>query len=579
MTLQHVPLSAEVDAAVAALWDRARARWATALMMSRPTGTPDDNPTVAAIDLRTRQIVVNEKTLRAKDLLGALEGIVSHEVGHHVAWPGSLVTHARLRLTERTLLPFARFSLTNLFYDLLINERLGDELRHQLSAVYIAFASDDVELAVGGFSRNPTDLRQDFAFAFVMCAYEELWNLAPGTILRGRQQPLEARFAGVRADARLLVERLFVLGPNLTTQFLFFVSVLSRYLIVDESNESSEPADEHPCPCGGGEPSPEDWAEALTPTKQEQEAVERALREGWLSTGDADRLRDGQLFERRVLGLPGQGTADASMVPEVMAAWYRRQAHSYLLKPPSVRLRGEATVPTDLVPWEPGDSVGDVDWAATLREHGAVLGRALPLVRDRLADEEGLDTALWAPRCEIYLDVSGSMPDPRLARNALTLAALILTVATVRAGGSARALLYSTDHVKLWRWCRSDVEISRFLMHYMGGGTTYPFAVLASSVEERHVGADGAKLRPIRVVITDHDFDQNVASEANGEALLRRAATASAPFVLLQHNSRPHLVARYRGWGLTVVEVATLDDFPRLAADLARALFPQTNSK
>jgi hypothetical protein len=207
-----------------------------------------------------------------------------------------------------------------------------------------------------------------------------------------------------------------------------------------------------------------------------------------------------------------------------------------------------------------------------------VLGKALPLVRDRLADEEGLDTALWAPRSEIYLDVSGSMPNPCEARNALTLAAMILAVATVRAGGSVRALLYSGSHVKFWEWSRSDVEVSRFLMHYMGGGTDFPFAVLQESIGERHVSHDGRAVKPIRIVITDRDFDVNVAGSAVAPTLLPAAAAASAPLVILQASPESGCKALYEQWGLTVVPVLTLDDFPKMAVSLARALFPDERS-
>ena len=38
-------------------------------------------------------------------------------------------------------------------------------------------------------------------------------------------------------------------------------------------------------------------------------------------------------------------------------------------------------------------------------------------------EDEGFDVPMWQPRMEIYLDVSGSMPNPCLAVNAMTLAA------------------------------------------------------------------------------------------------------------------------------------------------------------
>lgn len=607
------PLSPDFARAVDVVWAAARARWASALLLSRPTGAPPDLQAPAAISLATREIVLQEPLIRARGLSGALEGIVAHEVGHHVAFPGTLVTEARLRLTERSLLPFEHFSLTNLFNDLLINELLGRDptIRAQLASVYAAFAVDDApadarnvagagdldprsehrglrdparrerrspapaQRASAAHAPREHEHRPDFVFAFVMTAYEELWQLPSGALSGWRSQQLFHTFPGARADAQLLVERLFFLGPNLYTQYLFFLSVVMRYIVVDK--DAAEPYVGDPCPCGGGEPSAEDWAEALTPVQLEEEALARAVREGWLSAKEVERLKDGRAFERRIAGLPGQRGANASMVPEVMAAWYRRQAAAHLVRPPPVRLMGDATVPTDLVPWEPGDAVVDVDWAQTLREMGPRLGRAQPLVRTRIADEEGLDTDHWAPRTELYVDVSGSMPDPCAAKNAMSLAAMVLAVATLRHQGAVRALLYSGEYVRLWEWSRSEVEVSRFLMHYMGGGTRFPFDVLRASCDERVALPGGGRVRRIRVVITDRDFDTNVDGDAQSAELLRVAAAQSAPFVLLQLAPRPERVTLYTSFGLRVVGVRAMDDFPGMAAALARALFPPSS--
>ena len=38
----------------------------------------------------------------------------------------------------------------------------------------------------------------------------------------------------------------------------------------------------------------------------------------------------------------------------------------------------------------------------------------------KVAEEEGLEAPLRQPRMEIYLDVSGSMPNPCFAINAMT---------------------------------------------------------------------------------------------------------------------------------------------------------------
>ena len=53
------------------------------------------------------------------------------------------------------------------------------------------------------------------------------------------------------------------------------------------------------------------------------------------------------------------------------------------------------------------------------------------------------------------------------------------------------------------------------------------------------------------------------------------SATAASPaLVLLLHAPEPEHQRVYRAAGATVIEVAAMDDFPRLATDLALALFP-----
>ena len=77
-------------------------------------------------------MTVNAQMILKNDLGDTLEAILAHEVGHHVRFPATMQTHARLRLLERTLVPFDDYSLINLFTDLMINERLGDRLREPL---------------------------------------------------------------------------------------------------------------------------------------------------------------------------------------------------------------------------------------------------------------------------------------------------------------------------------------------------------------------------------------------------------------------------------------------------------------
>ncbi len=534
--------------ALADVWEAARTRWAEPILLSEPV--VDEGVPLAQIDLEARRVRVNVPRIEQLGVEHALEAILAHEVGHHLRWPRDLATHARMTVLERSLIPLEGFSASNLFTDLLINEHLGAAYRDELRDVYAALAREAAE--------PPTDV-----FRFYLVIYEELWQLPAGALSGGPGlDAFVSRHPAYRAEAHVLAQDMFALAPDVYTQLVYFLSILMRYLSADAERAFAGLG----CQCRG-EPSADDWARALTLGPRERRALRRALREGWLSQEQVDRLND-RAFDRRVATLPGQASGAADRVPEIMAAWYRQTAQRYLIAPPPQRRWGEAVVATTLEPWEPGEPLTYVDWSATLREKGPVLAAAEPLARDVLADEEGIERPRWQPRMEIYLDVSGSMPDPRATRNAMTLAAQILAMGTLRAGGWVRALVYSTEPVKYWDWCRSSTEIARFLMHYIGAGTRFPFEVLAESAQA--CGRDA----PLRVIITDGDFDANVDDDAARRLrLLAEATTRSAQLVLLLHGEPRDVHARYEKLGATVIHVRDMEDFPRVAADLSRALF------
>ncbi|UQA57243.1 hypothetical protein [Polyangium aurulentum] len=536
-------LAALVDEA----FPRAVARWSPFLLLARPAIDPDEEKLPARVNLRARTLTLGAPAIEARGLEGALEALLAHEIGHLVAFPGTLVAEARLRLLERTFLPRRARPLTGVFHELLINERLGGALEEDLCAILS--------------SHDTTAWRRDPAFVFHLAVHEELWQRPPGELMGEAFEAFEAEFPGYRADAQLLAQNLFALAPNVTLQFLYFMSIALRYAIPPEGERAAEAEPE----CAEGEPSPEEWAEALVPQAAEKQAVRRAIEERWFPQEIAKVLAE-QGIERRSAAMPGQSLG-RSGIAEVMAAHYRREAERFLFKPPPVRLRADELVPTTLDDWEPGDPVGAIDWVATLIGRGETLGAAMPMTRERMADEEGLEDTVWQGRTEIYLDVSGSMPDPTRSINAMTLAAQILAMGTLRAGGAARALVYSTEHESHWTFCRSERILSRFLMSYIGGGTEFPFDVLNDSVEEQR------REQPVRIIITDRDFDGNYDARPENAPIFARAAARSPALVLLLHAPDMKAARRYEAAGAKVVPVRTLDDFPRMAAALSFSLF------
>lgn len=545
-------------------WPEAIARWSSFLLLNDPV-LDATQPSIAQIDLTTRCVSVNERLVGEMGLKDCLPAMLAHEVGHHVSFPGTLQVQARLRLLERTLLPAPDCSLVNAFTDLMINERLGHtDLRGQMIKIYRA----GVQRVLAGDAEAG---RHDPFFSFYLGLYEALWDLKEGEILGPLADSLSREFPQYRAEAAILTQDLFVLGPNLYTQFLWFLSLSIRYLIPalrqGLETQSARAAARHGCRCG--EPSASDWGQALTPTQAEKEAIHRAIERGWFDPRNASRLGRATDVNERLSGLPGMGGPDTSTVPEIMAAYYRQQAERLLFQPPAQPRIGEAVLPSVLEDWTAADPVPDIDWLATLLLRGEQLGAALPLKRVFEAEREGEDVRFLQTRMEIYLDVSGSMPNPCLNLNPMTLAAQILATATTRSGGKVRLVLYSHTTLRHWEWSRSERELSRFLMHYIGGGTAFPFELLEESTREL------AGAPPIRVIITDHDFDVNVQKDGRSLTILRQAASGSPGLILLKLGEEGDAEKAYRAIGMRVVPVTELDNYPRVARDLAWALFPE----
>ena len=551
---ERTRIRAEIDRC----WPIAKTRWSRFMLLDDPELLPDAH-SVAQIHMGTRQVILNESLIKSHDLFDCIEGLLSHEVGHHVRYPGTLAVEARMRLLERSIIPLEEYSLTNLFQDLMINEYLGNSLRHQFIKIYQSFTS------LPAFHTNHA-WKRDPAFLFYLALYEVLWELEPGELIGAPERKFAAKFPGYRAEAHVFVHDLFRMEPNIYTQFLFFTSVMTRYLkpmIDDKLKQISA------CECNVDDPSPEDWADALTLTQAEKDAIERAKHSGWFSSDQADRLQKLNELEERIASLPGFGTDEATLIPETMAAYYRQLAERHLVKPPAQPRMGEAIVPTTVEDWEFSDPVREIDWMTTLIQRGSELGAVQPLRRLPMAEVEGYDVRLWQPRMEIYLDVSGSMPNPIYHLNAMTLAAQILTLGTTRAGGMVRAALYSSSPVLYWQWCRSEREISKFLMHYVGGGTEFPFELLAKSTEECQDDS------PIRVVISDDDFVYNFETHSNSRAIVL-SAVQRGELILLLHQPDPQNVKQFEALGVKVIPIENLNDFPKVATQLANALFPTT---
>jgi len=530
---------------VEAAWRRACTAWRETPSLSPPQELPRDHAAVAYIDLERRQVFFNAHLLKDKQLQSTLPALLAHELGHHLEYPHTLRLSADLLLMANEL--FTRFPpvFLNLFYDLLINESVGRDpaLRGQLQALY-----------AGVTASAPSPL-----FQLYLSIYDALWA-SPGALSPDAPQEVVDK-------AELFAQTFFALS-SIHEQFAYFCAAFAQH-VFEEAGRGSDPQRAHPLLGDVALPSPDDYPADGAPSPGALRALRRALDDGWLPEDYPGRQPvTGRLQDplSRLAGMPGTETREASeRRAERFYAAKIEQVLSQLSLPPGDRVR-DPFLPGPFEDWDVGDDPADIDWTSSLSRRGE-LAAAAPLRRTWEADDEPGE-APGIPRLELYLDTSGSMADPLRGLNLMTLAAQVLATLAIRRGSQVRACVYSYGSPLRSGWLRSEHAARRFLFHYIGGGTQFPFEVLH----------DWARSDPgvVRVVISDADFLSNLRQGPRKQ--FEESVLRSRQLVLLLLGVSPRDVEKaWKGRlprGARVVQVDGVDAFASLAARLGDALFP-----
>jgi hypothetical protein len=566
-------------------WHRARAHWSLAIELKPPRQTTErQRGAIACIDLRTRQTWVDFTRLRALGLEDCTEALLAHEVGHHIRYPNTLVEAYRLTRFLREELgdlfrvwgEGARLAavaegrwdvLVNLLFDLLINTALRPAYEDDFVRIYRALTAG-----------NPPDA----LFAWYLGLYEEGWYLTPGTLVPpDAEARLSALRPGWRPAARACFEFLF---DHAGERPLHLKPLLPALPAAPEAAASLEGAR----PFGGGVLTPEESRRVLARTP-----AERAARR-W-RTGLEGAVLGGVDPARSPAGGTGGGVPAADggdpvrdlqdvlrglcEPVEVARATYARLARRAEVTVPRGQRAGEAETPGPTAAWQLGDRLEEIDWLATLSRH-AVAVPGFNLERRTWLPEGPRPGERLSPWIELYVDCSGSMPDPVRAFNAGILAGFVLVEAALRAGGRCRVITYSHLHRAMPTFVASERLAHAGLLTYIGGGTRFPWDLLWESARKyRSVAA------VTRVVLSDADFLANyeqpdvVAPGFTPPQLVAAALTEAtrapdALILLLAAEDDGPEVAGLRAAGARVVSVQGWSDLPAVARNLVKVLFP-----
>ncbi len=555
------PASVALAAAWRARWNEAISVWSPFTQLSPPRFCLDAaeeqreglSQSFAMIRLNDHAVVISLPQVQAYRLEEFPLEIMCHEIGHHVFVPGDLTDQGRLIARLRAALPGRTQHaglLANLYADLFINDRLKREHNLKIDEIYRRI--------------NP-EQQTSRIWILYMRIYELMWALPRGDLARGE---IDARLEG---DATLAFRLIRAYARDWLRGAGRFGALLYEYLDEPESQqlrkilrplldaEAGGGADQIP---GGLTQMDEDEADGAIHPALDPEL--NALREIGDEEGAADGEGAGESAEpgsaKRAGAAPsvrGGGGRGQARQPyeygqilrqlgikisdeEAARRYYREQATPHLIPFPERRLpKAEEPLPEGLDIWDAGSPVENIDWMeSALRSPVVIPG--FTTVERVYGVSAGVEPAREPIDLDLYVDCSGSMPDPRSQISYLTLAGAIIALSALRVHAKVQATLWSgqKDVLVTPGFVNDETAILNVLCGYFGGGTQFPIPVLRETYRGR---TDRDRKVHILVISDDgvttmFDRDEQGGSGWDIARMALEKAGAGGTFVLNLYN-------------------------------------------
>lgn len=534
----------------------------------------------AMIRLADQRVVIDLPRVQQLGLQAFAREILAHEIGHHVLAPATATDHARLLARIHRALPTLEAHapmVANLYTDLLINDRLQRQCGLRMAEVY-------QRLAAGAQGSTPL-------WTLYMGIYEQLWQQPAGSL----GGPVDD--AALRGDAWLGARVIRTYANEWMIGAGRFSALLLPYLLETVSDARVDALMDTRHAGRGSQPSGLDRLEEdeLEPpvhpahdpriTGEASDAAAPAEPEAEPATAHSvgqarEPFEYGEIL--RAAGL--------ELDPSQLAIrYYRERALPHLIRFP-VRAQPQAMEPEmeGLEPWEPGDPLDAVDWLQTLMQSPRVVP-GVTTVRRVYGDAPGNEPAAEPIDLDLYVDSSGSMPNPQQVTSWLTLAGAVIALSALRAGARVQVTLWSGKHQYLHTegFVRDESAILEVLVGYFGGATAFPIHRLRDTYAQRsrtgravhilHISDDG--------ITTMFEDDERGNSGWDVAAQALRAGRAGGTMALNLYSPLPDHLAGAKGWtadllrardaGWDIHVVRDMADLLAFARDFSRRHYQQ----
>ncbi len=567
-----------------AAWPRALELWSKFTKLSDPRWCFSDEEakkeglteSFAMIRFDDQAVVINLAHIHKAQLDDFALEILAHEIGHHVYVPGDLTDHARMIARMRWGLPtkehLAPF-IANLYGDLLINDRLQRSNGLSESGVYETLGNDS----------------PDKMWTFYMRMFEILWRLQKGSLAKG---PIDAQLEG---DALLGARLIRVYAKDWLDGAGKFAALCLPYLLQDNGQtmqdlmkgwRDTQNAGGGALPQGLTEMEAGEREGAIHPSQDpelsglgnpdEGRAPQGKPQPGGRGGGEGQHR---QPFEYgQILKALGLNLSDH----EIAIRYYRERAVPHLIRFPS-RIIPETEEPLaeGYEPWDIGQPLENADWLQSVLVSPRIIP-GMTTVQTVWGTQQGSLPKKEPVDLDLYVDCSGSMPNPQVNVSYLTLAGAIMALSALRVGARVQVTLWSgagqfdTTH----GFVRDEHKILGILTGYFGGSTTFPIHILRDTYTPRkptdrpvhilHISDDGI------TTMFEKDEKNNSGWDISRMALAKARGGGTMVLNLYNkwENNKDLVQAHADGWTINVVR--SWEELVAFAREFSRIKYGET---
>lgn len=427
----------------------------------------------AMIRLNDQSIVIDISKIQADELEDYAIEILAHEIGHHIYAPANLTDNAKIIARILPCLPGLQgraAMVANLYTDLLINHHLKRQHSLRMDEIY---------------QRINTQESTSKVWKIYMRIYELLWQLPKNNLGAG-----EITDDAMEGDAWLGARIIKVYSGDWLKGASRFAALLLPYLMEDKEeaealNKLLDTRDAGKGQIPGGlidlNADDLDNVHPLNDPALTGEGVDIKARAANIAEPNENLKRSaGQCREPfefgEILRAAGINLTDH----EIAVRYYKERASPLLIPfPHKKQPQTFDPHPEGTRLWEPGEALENIDWFQSLGISPVVIP-GITTVQREWGESPGIEPQKKSVDLDLYVDCSGSMPNPQVSISYTALAGAILCLSALRSGASVQVTLWSgaRQFICTPGFVRDEQKILEVLTGYLGGGTAFPIHML-----------------------------------------------------------------------------------------------------